>query len=77
VFHITAVERRRERLFLAPTAGCRNLAGRHQVTNILLKELVVIIELIVLTSHRLDAAKYGCKRFLKGLGVPLLKRLAP
>lgn len=64
-------------LFLAPAARGRNLAGAHQIANVLLEELVVVVELVVLFPHSLDTVEDGEERLLQELGVlsQLLARL--
>lgn len=64
-------------LFLAPAPRRCDLAGAHQVTNVFLKKFVVVVELVVLLPHSLDAVEDGEERFLQSLGMPsqLLARL--
>ena len=45
-------------LFFGLTACCSNLARCHQVTNVFLQELVVVIQLVVLLSDGFDAVEY-------------------
>jgi hypothetical protein len=42
------------RSFLVSTAGCSDLAGRHQLANIPLQEAVVIVELVVFLADSFD-----------------------
>jgi hypothetical protein len=56
-------------LLLAATARGRNLAGAHQVANVLLQELVVVIKLVVLFTDGFDAVKDRDERVLEGLGM--------
>lgn len=56
-------------LLLASAPRCRNLAGAHQVTNVFLEELVVVVELVVLFPHSLDAVEDGEERLLQKLGM--------
>jgi hypothetical protein len=51
-------------LFLAlTTCGC-NFAGAHQVANVLLQKLVVVVKLIVLFANGFNAVKDGKERIL-------------
>jgi hypothetical protein len=45
------------------TRGC-DLASAHQVADVLLQELVVVIKLVVFFTNSLDAVKDGDKRIL-------------
>lgn len=45
--------------FLPPTARGGNLARAHQVANVLLQELVVIVEFVVLRLNSLDPGEDG------------------
>lgn len=64
-------------LFLASAPRRCDLAGAHQVTNVFLKELVVVVELVVLLPHSLNAVEDGEERLLQSLSMPsqLLARL--
>lgn len=56
-------------LFLAlATRGC-DLASAHQVADVLLQELVVVIKLVVFFANSLDAVKDCDKRILQCLGM--------
>lgn len=58
-------------LFLAlATRGC-DLASAHQVADVLLQELVVVIKLVMFFANSLDAVKDGNERILQCLGVSL------
>ena len=52
------------RLFLDPATRRRDLASAHQVANVFLKELVVVVELVVLLANGLDTVEDGDERIL-------------
>lgn len=56
-------------LLLASAPRRCDLAGAHQVTNVFLKKLVVVVELVVLLPHSLDAVEDGEERLLQSLGM--------
>jgi hypothetical protein len=57
--------------FLRPTAASsRNLARRHQVANVLLEELVMVVQLVVLLLDRLDLVEERSEGLLEGLSLP-------
>lgn len=58
------------RLLLPSAARCRDLAGAHQVADVLLQELVVAVELVVLLTNGLNAVEDGQERVLQSFGVP-------
>ena len=55
--------------FLAAAARRGDLAGAHQVTDVLLEKLVVVVEFVVLVFDGLDAMEDGEQRVLQRLGV--------
>jgi hypothetical protein len=56
-------------LFLAlTTCGC-DFASAHQVANVLLQELVVVIKLVVLFANGFDTVEDGKKGVLQGFGM--------
>lgn len=57
-------------LFLSSASRRCNLARAHQVTNVLLKKFVVVVELVVLFSYRFDAVEDCEEGFLQSLGMP-------
>lgn len=61
--------RGRASLLLRSTGGGCNLAGAHEVANILLQELVVTVELVVLFTNSFYAVKDINERFLQSFGV--------
>lgn len=63
-------------LFLASAPRRCDLAGAHQVTNVFLKKLVVVVEFVVLLPHSLDAVEDGEERLLQSLGMPKCRWLA-
>src|SRR3569833_1314258 len=56
-------------LFLVPTARRCNLAGAHEVSDVLLKELVMVVELVVFFLDGFDAVEDGEQRVLQGFGM--------
>jgi hypothetical protein len=58
---------------LSLATRCGNLAGAHQVTNILLQELVVVVELVVLFLDRFDAMEDCDEGVLQSFGVSRCK----
>ena len=68
VWDISTLDRL-ENLLLPPAAGRCDLASAHQVANVLLQELVVVIKLVVLLAHRLDATEYREEGVLQSLCV--------
>lgn len=52
---------------LAPAAGRGDLGGAHEVTNVLLQKLVVVVELVVLLADGLDAVEDGDEGLLQRL----------
>lgn len=58
------VSARRPLLFLALGTCSGDLASGHEITDVLLKELVVVVELVVLLSYGLDAVEDGEEGFL-------------
>jgi len=59
----------REFSLFAPTGRCE-LARRHQISNILLEELVMAIELVMLFLDRLDSVEEREQGVLQRFGVP-------
>lgn len=57
-------------LLLASVPRRCDLAGAHQVTNVFLKELVVVVKFVVLFPHSLDAVEDCQERLLQSLGMP-------
>jgi hypothetical protein len=56
-------------LFLAlTTCGC-DFASAHQIANVLLQELVVVIKLVVLFANGFDTVEDGKERILQRFGV--------
>jgi hypothetical protein len=58
------------RSFLAP-AGCCNLTRTHEVANVLLQKLVVVVKLVVFVSDGLDSTEYRQETLLEFLCVPM------
>lgn len=56
---------------LALGAGGRDLACGHEIANVLLEELVVVIELVVLFADSFDSVEDGEERLLQGFCVSL------
>jgi hypothetical protein len=59
-------------LFLGFAGRRRDLAGRHEVPNILLQKLVVVIKLVVLLLNCLDPVEQNNKGVLQCFGVSRL-----
>lgn len=64
------------RLFLRSRIGRSNLAGAHQVTNVLLEELIVAVQLVVLLSDGFDALEDGKERVLKRLCLSVVGKVS-
>lgn len=60
------------RSFLTPAAGGGDLAGAHEVADVLLEKLVVVVQLVVLLLDRLDAVENRQERILECLGVSIM-----
>lgn len=58
--------------FLSAATRCGNLGGTHEVTNVLLEELVIVVKLVVLFTHSLDTVENGDERVLQGFGMSAL-----
>ncbi len=58
-------------LFLASAPRRCDLAGAHQVTNVFLKKLVVVVELVVFLLDRFYPAEDGQQGVLELLGVSM------
>lgn len=56
--------------FLDPAARGRDLARRHQVPDVLLKEFVVVVEFVVFFLDRLNSVEESHQRVLQCFGVP-------
>lgn len=53
--------------FLPAITRCSNLTGAHEVANIFLQELVVVVELVMFLANGLDAVKDHQERILQSL----------
>jgi hypothetical protein len=60
-------------LFLPSASRRCYLAGAHQVTDILLKKFVVVIELVMLFPYSLYAVEDGKERFLQSLSMSTVR----
>lgn len=61
---------------LAATRG-RNLAGAHEVADILLQELIIVVEFVVLLAYGLDTVENREQRVLQRLGVSRMVSAMP
>ena len=59
-------------LLFPPNASRCDFGRRHQIPNILLQKLIVIIKLIVLLLHSLDAVEDLEEGFLQNLRMPVV-----
>ncbi len=58
-------------LFLDPAARSCDFAGAHEITNVLLQELVVTVELVMLLANGLYAVEDVDEGVLQSFGVSL------
>lgn len=55
--------------FLSAATRGGNLCGAHEIANVLLQELVIVVKFVVLFTHCLDTVEDGDERILQGFGM--------